>query len=191
MYTTFENISKRQSLGIELVSKNKLCKWINLTTTVNGYYSKMNDVYYDTDLDGTPDLLYEAQDNFSWDIRLMANFIMPKNFSAQLTGGYRSPQVVAQGTSRGSYSIDLGVRKSFLNKKLNLALSVRDVLNSRRWANTTYGDNFWQYSEFIPRGTTFSLTLTYNFGNTQGKRKANNQNNMNMSSDYDEMGDSF
>ena len=192
MYTTFENISKRQSLGIELVSKNKLCKWINLTTTVNGYYSKMNDVYYDTDLDGTPDLLYEAQDNFSWDIRLMANFIMPKNFSAQLTGGYRSPQVVAQGTSRGSYSIDLGVRKSFLNKKLNLALSVRDVLNSRRWANTTYGDNFWQYSEFIPRGTTFSLTLTYNFGNTQGKRKTNsNQNNMNMSSDYDEMGDSF
>ena len=192
MYTTFENISKRQSLGIELVSKNKLCKWINLTTTVNGYYSKMNDVYYDTDLDGTPDLLYEAQDNFSWDIRLMANFIMPMNFSAQLTGGYRSPQVVAQGTSRGSYSIDLGVRKSFLNKKLNLALSVRDVLNSRRWANTTYGDNFWQYSEFIPRGTTFSLTLTYNFGNTQGKRKTNsNQNNMNMSSDYDEMGDSF
>ena len=152
----------------------------------------MNDVYYDTDLDGTPDLLYEAQDNFSWDIRLMAHFIMPKNFSAQLTGGYRSPQVVAQGTSRGSYSIDLGVRKSFLNKKLNLALSVRDVLNSRRWANTTYGDNFWQYSEFIPRGTTFSLTLTYNFGNTQGKRKTNsNQNNMNMSSDYDEMGDSF
>lgn len=193
MYTTFENISKRQSLGIELVSKNKLCKWINLTTTVNGYYSMMNDVYYDTDLDGTPDLLYEAQNNFSWDIRLMANFIMPMNFSAQLTGGYRSPRVMAQGTSRSDYSIDLGLRKSFLNRTLNLSFTVRDLLNSRRWASTTYGDNFWQYSEFIPRGTTFSLSLTYNFGNIQGKRKSTDRgnNNMNSGSDYDDMGDSY
>lgn len=191
MYTTFENISKRQNLGVELVAKNKLCKWANLTTTVNGYYSMMNDVYYDTDGDGTAELLYESQNNFSWDIRLMANFIMPKNFSAQITGGYRSPRVVAQGTSRGDYSVDLGIRKSFLNKKLNLSFSVRDVLNSRRWASTTYGDNFWQYSEFVPHGTTFSLSLSYNFGNTQGKRKPSMNSSMSSDSGYDDMSDSY
>lgn len=172
MNTTFENISKRQSLGLELVAKNKVAKWLNLTTTVNCFYSALNDVYYDTDMDGIADLLYEAQQNFAWNARVMANFLIPMGFSAQLTAQYRSPDIVAQGKSAHQYSIDLGVRKSFLNRKLNLSLSVRDLLNSRKWVNTTWGDNFWQYSEFSPRGTMISLSITYNFGNQKLGSKA-------------------
>lgn len=172
MNSTFENISRNQSAGLEIVAKNKVTKWLNLTTTLNGFYSAMDDVYYDTDLDGTPDLLYPHQSSFSWNARLMANFIIPMGFSAQLTAQYRSPNVVAQGRSTHQYSIDLGVRKSFLDRKLNLNLSARDILNSRRWASTTWGDNFWQYSEFSPHGTMLSLTLTYNFGNQSlGKKR--------------------
>ncbi|MBR6520657.1 MAG: outer membrane beta-barrel protein, partial [Paludibacteraceae bacterium] len=79
--------------------------------------------------------------------------------------------VVAQGKMNSQYVVDLGVRKSFLDRKLNLALSIRDLLNSRRWANTTWGDNFWQYSSHEPRGTMFSLSLTYNFGNMRAKKQ--------------------
>lgn len=171
MNTTFENIARRQSAGIELVAKNKITKWFNLTTTLNGYYTAMNDVYYDTNLDGIHDLLYPSQQSFSWNARLMANFIIPMGFSAQLSARYSSPDVVAQGRTTHRYTIDLGVRKSFLNRTLNLSLSVRDLLNSRKWANTTWGDNFWQYSEWSPRGTMLSLTLTYNFGNQSFARK--------------------
>lgn len=181
MNTTFENISKRQSLGLELVAKNKVAKWLNLTTTVNCYYSAMNDVYYDTDMDGIADLLYESQQNFSWNARLMANFLIPKGFTAQLTAQYRSPDVIAQGKTAHQYSVDLGVRKSFLNRKLNMNLSIRDILNSRKWVNTTWGDNFWQYSEFSPRGTMFSLSVTYNFGN-QKLNKAKRSNTDSQSS---------
>lgn len=178
MNTTFENISRRQSAGLELVSKNKITKWFNLTTTVNGYYSAMDNVYYDTNLDGTPDLLYNAQQSFSWNARIMANFIIPKGFSAQLTARYNSPDVVAQGRTTHRYTADIGIRKSFLDRTLNLSLSVRDILNSRKWANTTYGDNFWQYSEWAPQGTMFSLNLSYNFGNHGiNKKKTSAQRN--------------
>ena len=170
MYSTFENVSRRQSAGLEVVAKNKVTKWLNLTTTVNCYYAAMDSVFYDTNLDGELDLLYPFQQSFSWNARLMANFLIPKGWSAQLTGMYRSADVVAQGKMNSQYVVDLGVRKSFLDRKLNLAISVRDLLNSRRWASTTWGDNFWQYSSHEPRGTMFSVSLTYNFGNMRAKK---------------------
>ena len=180
MYTTFENVARRQRAGLEVVAKNKVTKWLNLTTTVNCYYSAMDSVFYDTDLDGTLDLLYPFQQSFSWNARIMANFLIPMGWSAQLTGMYRSADVVAQGKSNSQYTIDLGVRKSFLDRKLNLALSIRDLLNSRRWASTTWGDNFWQYSSHEPRGTMFSLSLTYNFGNMRAKKQRPQSGGMDM-----------
>lgn len=184
MNTTYENISRRQSAGVELVAKNKVTKWLNLTTTLNGYYTAMDNVYYDTDLDGQPNLLYPHQESFSWSGRIMANFLIPLGFSAQLTAYYRSPNVVAQGRTTHNYSIDLGVRKSFLNRALNLSLSVRDLLNSRRWATTTYGDNFWQYAEHSPHGTMLSLSLSYNFGNQGiGRKKQKQTQSGSMGSD--------
>ena len=183
MYTTFENVARRQRAGLEVVAKNKVTKWLNLTTTVNCYYSAMDSVFYDTDLDGSLDLLYPFQQSFSWNARIMANFLIPTGWSAQLTGMYRSPDVVAQGKSNSQYTIDLGVRKSFLDRKLNLALSVRDLLNSRRWASTTWGDNFWQYSSHEPRGTMFSLSLTYNFGNMRAKKQRPQSGGMDMGGD--------
>lgn len=170
MFSTFENVSRRQSAGLELVAKNKVTKWLNLTTTVNCYYAAMDSVFYDTNLNGELDLLYPFQQSFSWNARLMANFLIPMGWSAQLTGMYRSADVVAQGKMNSQYVVDLGVRKSFLDRKLNLAISVRDLLNSRRWASTTWGDNFWQYSSHEPRGTMFSVSLTYNFGNMRAKK---------------------
>lgn len=183
MNTTFENISRRQNAGVEIVAKNKVAKWLNLTTTLNGFYSAMENVYYDTNLDGTPDLLYPKQNSFAWSARLMANFLIPMGWSAQLTGYYRSPNVVAQGKTTHNYSIDLGIRKSFLNRTLNLSFTARDILNSRRWATTTYGDNFWQYSEFMPHGTQLSVSLTYNFGNQGLSKKKRATDSGSMGSD--------
>ena len=180
MYSTFENVARRQSAGLELVAKNKVTKWLNLTTTVNCYYAAMDSVFYDVNGDKELDLLYPFQQSFSWNARLMANFLIPMGWSAQLTGMYRSADVVAQGKMNSQYVVDLGVRKSFLDRKLNLALSVRDLLNSRRWANTTWGDNFWQYSSHEPRGTMFSLSLTYNFGNMRAKKRRPDGGGMDM-----------
>ena len=175
MNSTFENVSKRQSAGLEIVSKNKFANWVNMTTTLNGYFSNMGEVYYDIYGTGNPVCLYEKTNSFSWSVRVMLNFLIPYGMTAQLTGQYRSSNLVAQGKSSDQYTIDFGFRKSFLDHKLNLALSIRDLLNSRKWASTTWGDNFWQYSEHMPHGTNFKLTLTYNFGNAGGDKMKRRQ----------------
>lgn len=84
-------------------------------------------------------LLQGKSEGFSWDARLMANVLISKTFSGQLTGAYYSPHVIAQGKTKDAYTIDLGFKKSFLNKTLNLSLSVRDVLNSRGWREILRG----------------------------------------------------
>lgn len=193
MNSTFENVAKRQSAGLEIVGKNKFANWVNMTTTLNGYFSNMADVYYDVYGNGDPVLLYAKTNSFSWSIRVMLNFLIPYGMTAQLTGQYRSSNLVAQGKSTDQYTLDFGFRKSFLDKKLNLALSIRDILNSRKWATTTWGDNFWQYQAHMPHGTNFKLTLTYNFGNgntNQKMKKRSNQQQDDMGGD-EEMGMDF
>ena len=122
----------------------------------------------------------------------MLNFLIPYGMTAQLTGQYRSSNLVAQGKSSDQYTIDFGFRKSFLDHKLNLALSIRDILNSRKWASTTWGDNFWQYTEHMPHGTNFKLTLTYNFGNNGDKKmKRRSDNDGGGMDEGDSMGGDF
>ena len=128
----------------------------------------------------------DKQNIFAASVRINAQFLFTKNFSGQISGRYRSPRLVAQGMTSHSYSIDIGLRHTFLNKKLALALNVRDLLDSRARRNTTWGDEFWQFSENRWHSRSVSLTLTYNFGNTQSQRR----NNMNMPSGGNEdMGD--
>ncbi len=46
MYTTSENVAKSQASGLEIVGKDKLFKILDLTTTVNLYYSKLDGFSY-------------------------------------------------------------------------------------------------------------------------------------------------
>lgn len=174
LYTTYENIAKSQRSGVELVAKNRLFSVLDLTTTVNGYYYVLDGFTYDYTHLGASDItVSDGNNTFSWDARIMAAVALPYGISAQATGGYRSKSIVAQGESAASYSLDMGVRKSFFNRKLSLSLTGRDLLNSRTRSSVTYGDNFYNdsYSKFGQR--TFMLTASYLFGNSNPKKNTN------------------
>ncbi len=171
MKNTYMNIAKRQEVGLEVVGKNRLWNdFLQLTTSVNVYYNTMTEADYNGTLNGEEVHVHiPKEDIFSWSARLNASFMFTKTFSGQLTGRYRSPRVVAQGTSSHSYSIDLGLRKTFLDRKLALAFNVRDILNSRARSNTKWGEGFWQFSENRWNSRMVSVSLSYNFGNMRQK----------------------
>jgi len=175
MKNTYLNIATRQDLGIEFVVKNRLFgELLQLTTSANFYWNNIaavdEDIYH---LGDTIPVLLPKQNIFAGSVRINAQFLFTKNFSGQISARYRSPRVVAQGTTSHSYSIDIGLRHTFLNKQLALALNVRDLLDSRARSNTTWGEGFWQFSENRWHSRSVSLTLTYNFGNQQGRRRQN------------------
>ena len=194
MKNTYFNIGARQELGIELVAKNRLFgELLQLTTSANFYWNNIAAVHDSILHQGAIIPVDLAQQNiFAGSVRINAQFMFTKDFSGQLTGNYRSPRVVAQGTTSHSYSLDIGLRYTLLNKQLALALNVRDLLDSRARSNTTWGgDNtvgFWQFSENRWHSRTVSFTITYNFGNQQGRRRGRSDGD--FSGGGDDMDDS-
>jgi len=192
MKNTYFNIGSRQELGIEVVAKNRLFgELLQLTTSANFYWNNIAAVHNTIVHQGTPiDINLAGQNIFAGSVRINAQFLFTKNFSGQLSANYRSPRVVAQGTTSHSYSIDIGLRHTFLNKQLALALNVRDILDSRARRNTTWGEGFWQFSENRWHSRSVSLTLTYNFGNQQGRRRGKPGEEFGGGDDMDDSGNS-
>lgn len=190
MKNTYLNVSTRQELGVEVVAKNRLFgELLQLTTSANFYWNNIAAVHETVIHQGTAIPVNLAGQNiFAGSVRVNAQFLFTKNFSGQLTGAYRSPRVVAQGTTSHSYSLDVGLRYTLLNKQLALALNVRDLLDSRARRNITWGDGFWQFSENRWHSRTISFTVTYNFGTQQRRRFGRPDGDFDGGDDFDDSG---
>ena len=89
--------------------------------------------------------------------------------------------LITYGHIPASASLDLGLEKSFLNRRLSIILKVNDVFNSAKFSiyteqeleseisNETYLRTMDAWRKHDRR--TVSLVLTYNFGNLEQKRK--------------------
>lgn len=185
MFMTNLNVAKSQSAGAELILKDKLFRILDLTTTINAYYYKLDG--FQTIVEGQR-VSGESDENFAWDARVLASVILPYSISIQATGNYRSRSVITQGHRKANGSLDLGLRKTFLNKKFALAVNWRDVFNTRHWENYTEGPTFWRHQKNW-RDPRINVQLTWNFGNMKQKRRPgpeemqggmdDEQNNMN------------
>lgn len=172
LLSTSQNITKSTNTGGEVTLKNRFGAWFDLNTTASAYYYHLNAFDYDiTDplYHQTVHVKGNSESRFTWSARMQANFRLPKDWSIQATGSYRSREAVSQGWRDPSYGLDMGVRKSFLNKKLMLALNCRDVLDSRRFKQNSATDSFTQHAEFWRHSRKLNITLTWNFGNMQRK----------------------
>ncbi len=166
MYMTSCNVTKRTDTGIEVVAKNKFFSFFDLTTTANVYYQHIDGFDYLID---NQHVTGDSDHSMAWSLRLMGMFQLPADISLQATGNFRSRQVVAQGFRRSNYNVDLGLRKTFFNRKLSLSLSLRDVFNSRKFRVVTESDLFVRNQKGWRGGRTLQVTLTWNFGNMKRK----------------------
>jgi outer membrane receptor protein involved in Fe transport len=162
MKSTSENITSSLSSGTELVLKDKLFSMLDLTTTVNLYYYKLDGFTYWPKGSMKP-VTGKGSDDFSWNAKMMADFSLPEAISLQLTGSYSAKQVVAQGYNKANYTVDAGIRKSF--DDLSFSFNVRDLFDSRKQHSVTNGSGYSQESEGWWGGRQFGLTITYSFGN--------------------------
>ena len=98
----------------------------------------------------------------------------------QLNCRYRAPSLttgsmgwgtggVGQGKRSGNYSIDIGVKKSFLNKSLVLSLNTRNLISSYRTKVHTYSyrqhNGYDAYSIRQNSRINISLSISYKINN--------------------------
>lgn len=152
---TYDNARSSTAFGLELVSKNTITSWFELTANLNLYQSA---------IDGTNISASLTNSRSSWWAKTNAIFKLPGAFTFQalfdysskkaLTvgsserggggggfggggfggggGGYGGSDNTVQGYVRPTYGLDLSLKKEFLkNKNMSLTISMQDVLRTR------------------------------------------------------------
>ncbi len=111
----------------------------------------------------------------SWFARINGNVTLPKGWTAQLRGFYRGPNATAQNRSKGFFVLSGAINKDVLKKKGTLSFNASDLLNSRRFRNTTTTERFINYSEFQWRRPSYVMTFTYKINERKNDRRRRNQ----------------
>ncbi|MDD2798157.1 MAG: TonB-dependent receptor [Bacteroidales bacterium] len=183
-YSTSVNITNTKAAGFEFILKDRFFKFIDLTSTLNLYYSKLDPFNY-------IQTQYAGSESFAWTARTILNMGLPKGWMLQLTGGYQSKKTIAQGEVLPDWGADAGIRKMFFNRKLSLNLMARDIFNSRESRINSFGNNYTDYTKSIMGGRMVGFSLTYNFGNNtaQKKKQEVKRNDQNGNSDMMNGGD--
>jgi outer membrane receptor protein involved in Fe transport len=163
-YSTFENVSKGKSYGLEFILTQPVADWLRLNGTLSYYNSSVED-------NGT---LGGTRSTDSWVSRLNSSFTFSSNFSLQLIFSYSSPTILlstggggmfggggrgggggmgggfggmffgssAQTKMQEQYAMDMMARKEFLDGKLTFTLRVTDVFKTRKFNTETIGTGF-------------------------------------------------
>lgn len=179
--SSFFNTGRCNEEGMELIAKNHL-GFLTLTSNVNLYYYSLNGG--SIVIDNHKEKL-DKESSFSWTGKVSADMQLPWKLTGQLTANYNSPRATIQGRRHHMFTMNAGLKRSFLQRKLNASLSVRDVFNTFKFHSTNYGDNFYQDNKFQFTGTTFFLNISYNFGNMGNNKKKGGLNEREDIEEYD------
>ena len=188
--TTYQNLNKSQNLGFELTYGQRLWSFWRLSFTGSIYYENIES---DNKLD------VSLSQNLTWRFRINQNFSLPKNWDLQVNFRYSAPSLttgsmgwgnvgVGQGKRQSRYSLNFGVKKSFLNKNLVVSLNARNILYRRENIINTYSftseNGYEAVSKRYRDGLQFNLTLSYKFNNYKNR---NDREKTNGQDEFPEM----
>jgi len=172
LINTFVNANSSYIGGLELIGRNNLTSWWDLTTNLNIYTSKINS-----------DSIQTSPASYSWFAKINTTFKIPGNFTLQVTGDYTSKTNLppggtgggggrggtvsgnAQGYSLPTGGVDASLKYEFLkNKAASLTFSITDIFATRRndvYINAQYST---QHSIRYRDPQFFRLQFNYRFG---------------------------
>ncbi len=172
--TSYENIAKSYSYGMEFIAMQNLLSWWKINANVSVYK-------YQFENNGADVSTY---DNYSWTAKLNNNFNLMWDVQMQLMLNYSSPSVAVRSGWGGSsvnsqtkmdaiYFADIALKKEFLDGKLSVLFKVSDLFATRNFSSTVTGYNFVTESTRANNSRTYYLGLTYklNIGNIKERKK--------------------
>ncbi|WP_194975365.1 outer membrane beta-barrel family protein [Aquiflexum lacus] len=151
-YTQPENLLSAQSYGLELIGTSEVSDWYS----INGGLT-----LFRISVDGSNISEEFTNSGFAWNVKFTQDFKLPYGLNFQIAGNYESPEIEAQGRDLAQYFIDATLQKSLFNKKGSLALSVRDIFDTRRFAGFAETNSFSQ--DFYSKQETRIVLLSARF----------------------------
>jgi outer membrane receptor protein involved in Fe transport len=187
--STYSNLDKGSSFGIELILSQGIFKWWKM----NGNFSYFGVKFY-----GNSNVLDFNDINTSWTAKVNSSMTFWKSFDVQLSFNYRSAIYTAQnsrdyfgGSSGGSigkqkanYFFDLGLKKDFFKNKLTLSLRLSDIFNTNLYSLETQGGNYFSQVDRKRETRVLFFGVSYKInGGIKQKKKRNGEDNSNDTED--------
>ncbi|TXB63544.1 outer membrane beta-barrel family protein [Phaeodactylibacter luteus] len=160
-FTQPENLATEDAYGIDITYSYSPFKWWDLDGNFNFFRSLISGNANGRDL---------SADAVTMFTRLTSRVTLWKELETQLRANYRAPRVTPQGRTKSLYVIDLSMSKDVLEKKGTLTLSVRDLLNSRKWRTVFEDEGFYSDGEFQWRARQVLLTFNYRINQQKNRR---------------------
>jgi hypothetical protein len=158
------NLSTNERIGAELGLLYNPAKWWRINGSFNFFQFNSEGIYNGVDF---------GAKNTSWFSRFSSKVTLPGKIDWQTNAFYRGPRENAQTRSKGIFSLNLAFSKDVLKDKGTLALSVSDLLNSRKRMSFTQTPFFTSESEFQWRVRQINLSFVYRIN--QKKRNGRNR----------------
>ena len=174
--TTFANLDKSDAIGAELIvgyqGKNNL--FIN--GSLNYSYNKLSG----SNLSNNPD-----NSGSSVNAKINAGIRVWYDIDVQFAYSYQGTRPMISGDIEPFSTFDAGIKKDLFGEALSIGLRFSDIFNKQKFdvniENETFQQNFYRKRE-----SRFAfLTLTYNFGAKEVKKKRGRERDDNRSPDVE------
>ena len=159
----YDNLGRATNTGLEIAIDQKLTSFWNISGSMNVY---KNTIFAHS---GTVDFpkpqLYKIEKRMDTPLftKLNNRLHLPWNLEMELNGVYFSNKNIGQGRELSRGGVDLGLKKLFLNKKLELNLSATDIFNTMAIRQEITGAGFKvEYGNYYETQIV-SMGLKYKF----------------------------
>ena len=156
-----QNLAKKEAFYLSLSFPLKVRDWWNMSNSLNVSHHKFNT----SNLMGAPFESGKAEYNFN----INQSFTINSTTTADLSFNYRSASVYGTYFIQPMFHTDLGIKKTFSNKKIALSIAVNDLFNTyrERIKSVIPGQDYRIYQKY--ESQIFRLGLSYRFGSNQVK----------------------
>lgn len=157
-----ENLDFIKTYTTNILLPVSIGEFWEMENNILGYHQTMETVLSQTRI---------QQDLFSLEIKNTQRFILPRNYTVEISSSYSSPAIrgVFEMESRGF--VDAAVQKKFKENRGVFTLSFKDIFwtNTGRFKGNVPEQNLSMYGEYFAEPRVLLLTYSRSFGNKKLK----------------------
>ena len=154
------NFSRKENVDVTLVVPLTIAPWWSTENTLQGFYNSF------VDKTGKVGGVAYKQRQYSCAINSINTFSLPRNIKADLTLLYNSPYIDGLYKLGHSSSINVGLSRSFLEKKWLLKMAVNDLFHDNGYTFRSNNGNIQLWGNHYTDSRQFVIALSYKFGKT-------------------------
>lgn len=160
---TTRNMKKYRTYGATLVAPVELSSFWNINNTL-----VLNRELYELEINQEP----QTRENYYFLAQSNHQINLPLEIKMELNGTYRARMYYGVYDIAPQYWVDAGLKKSFLDEKLDVSLRASDIFKTMHSeVEADFLGNHYQMKQYFGN-RAISINLRYNFSKGNSKKKA-------------------